>query len=62
MKDNICHVPISATMQIINGETVMIDAEYAEIPADKIAAFLVERFGAGRIFGSKDKGGSVDDN
>lgn len=50
-KENICRIPVSATMQIINGEPVMVVAEYAEIPADKIAAFLVKRFGAGAIFG-----------
>lgn len=51
VKENICRVPVAATMQIINGEPTMIAAEYADIPADKIAAFLVERFGAGAIFG-----------
>lgn len=52
VKENICRVPVAATMQIINGEPAMIAAEYADIPADKIAAFLVERFGAGAIFGN----------
>ena len=56
-KENICRIPVSATMQIINGEPVMVAAEYAEIPADKIAAFLVERFGAGRIFGEGESVG-----
>jgi hypothetical protein len=58
VKENVCRVPVSATMQIIDGEPVMLAAEYAEIPADKIAAFLVEHFGAGEIFG---KGGGDDE-
>lgn len=60
-KNNMCRIPVSATMQIINGEAVMVAAEYEEIPAEKIAAFLMERFGAGQIFGS-DEGGEVNDN
>jgi len=51
---NICRVPVSATMQKINGEYVMVDAEYADIPAEKIAAFLVDRFGARAIFGESE--------
>lgn len=58
VKESICRVPVSATMQIINGEPVMIAAEYADIPADKIAAFLVEHFGAGAIF---ENGGGDDE-
>lgn len=51
MPDNMCRIPVSATMQIIDGEPVMVAAEYADIPAEKIAAFLVERAGAATIFG-----------
>lgn len=51
---NICKIPVKATMQKINGEYVMIAAEYADIPAEKIAAFLVERAGATTIFGGED--------
>lgn len=40
-----CKVPVSATMQIINGKPVMTSAEYADIPADKLLAFLLERSG-----------------
>lgn len=54
-KDNMCRIPVQATMQIINGEPVMVAAEYAEIPAEKIAAFLVERFGVGAIFGGNEE-------
>lgn len=52
MQDNkMCRIPVNATMQKINGEYVMVAAEYADIPAEKIAAFLVERAGAAAIFG-----------
>ena len=56
VKENVCRVPVSATMQIIDGEPVMVAADYAEIPADKIAAFLVEHFGAAQIFGDSERG------
>ncbi|MCM1270937.1 MAG: hypothetical protein NC247_10000 [Ruminococcus flavefaciens] len=55
MPDNkICRIPVNATMQIINGEAVMIDAEYADIPADKIAEFLIKSFGVDAIFGGEE--------
>lgn len=53
MENNICRIPVKATMQIIDGEPVMIAAEYADIPAEKIAAFLVERVGVADIFGGE---------
>lgn len=49
-ENNVCRIPVNATMQIINGEAVMIDAEYADIPADKIAEFLIKSFGVDAIF------------
>lgn len=55
VKGNVCRVPVSATMQIINGEPVMVDAEYVDIPADAIAEFLVKRFRAGAIFKESDR-------
>lgn len=55
MQDNkMCRIPVNATMQKVNGEYVMIDAEYADIPAEKIVAFLMERVGASAIFGGEE--------
>lgn len=51
MNDNVCRIPVSATVEIIGGEAVMTSAEYADIPADAIARFLIERFGITPIFG-----------
>lgn len=49
--DGICrNVPISATYRIIDGNPVMIDAEYADIPADLFARFLLQKFGRDAIF------------
>lgn len=53
-ENNVCRIPVNATMQIINGEAVMIDAEYADIPADKIAEFLIKSFGVDAIFGGAE--------
>lgn len=53
-ENNVCRIPVNATMQKINGEYVMVAAEYADIPAEKIAAFLVERVGTSAIFGGEE--------
>lgn len=50
MPDDICKIPVTATFSIIGGKPVMTAAEYAEIPADAIARFLVERCGVDAIF------------
>lgn len=52
--DNMCRIPVSATMQIIDGEAVMVAAEYAEIPADAIARFIIERMGLSAIPGGEE--------
>lgn len=54
MKDNMCRIPVKATMQKINGEYVMVAAEYADIPAEAIAEYLVKSFGAAPIYGGED--------
>lgn len=41
----ICRIPVKATMQYVNGKMVMTDAVWADIPADVIARFLIEKFG-----------------
>lgn len=58
MKDNICKIPVTATFTIIDGKPVMTAAEYAEISADAIARFLVERCGVDAIFGEEVANGS----
>jgi hypothetical protein len=40
-----CRIPIRATMQYVNGVMTMVNAEWADIPADAIARFLIEKFG-----------------
>lgn len=40
-----CRIPVKATMQYVNGKMVMTDAVWADIPADTIARFLIEKFG-----------------
>ena len=49
MKDNTCRIPVQATMQKIGGKYVMVSAEYAEIPADIIARFLLDRSGLSSV-------------
>ncbi len=49
MQENICRIPVTATFSIINGKAVMVAAEYADIPAEEIARFLVERCGIDAI-------------
>lgn len=40
-----CRIPVKATMQYVNGKMVMTDAVWADISADEIARFLIEKFG-----------------
>lgn len=40
-----CRIPIKATMKYVNGKMTMVNAEWANIPADAIARFLIEKFG-----------------
>ena len=51
MQNDTCKIPVRATYSIINGEPVMVAAEYAEISADAIAKFLVDKLGVDAIFG-----------
>ena len=51
MKEPTCRIPVSATMVVENGKARMVSAEWADIPADVIARFLVEKFGEDAIFG-----------
>ena len=50
MQGDICRIPVTATFTIINGEPVMTAAEYADIPAKAIAAYLVNKLGVDAIF------------
>ena len=40
-----CRIPVKATMQYVNGVMTMVNAEWADISADAIARFLIEKFG-----------------
>lgn len=55
MMDNVCRVPVEATYTVYKGssEPVMTAAEYADISADAIAAYLVKRCGLDAIFGGE---------
>lgn len=50
--DNLCRIPVSATFTVYRGSNtpVMTKVEWADIPADTIARFLLERFGHDAIF------------
>ena len=43
--DDILHIPISARYKIVDGKAVMVSAVYEDIPARRIAEFLLDRFG-----------------
>ena len=51
MQNTTCKIPVRATYTIVNGEPVMTTAEYADMPADLIAKFLVDKLGTDVIFG-----------
>ena len=45
-----CRIPVCATFRIVDGKAIMVAAEYADIPADAIAKFLVDKLGVDAIF------------
>ena len=47
MTNGICKIPVNACIEIINGEAVMVAAEWEYIEATAIAAYLVEKMGPG---------------
>lgn len=54
-KDSICSIPIQATYRFIDGEPVRISAEYADISADALARFLIQKFGKTPIFNGEQE-------
>lgn len=56
--DNLCKIPVTATFTLMKGsdELIMTRAEYADIDADVIARFLLEKFGADAIFNGEEAG------
>lgn len=53
--DNVCRIPVAATYTVYKGGggPVMTSAEWADIPADAIAAYLVKACGVDAIFGGE---------
>ena len=47
MTKGVCRIPVTAQIEIINGEAVMVDAKWEEIPAADIARYFVEKLGSG---------------
>lgn len=50
--NDICKIPVRATYTVYKGSgtPVMTSAEYADIPASLIAAYLVDKLGVDAIF------------
>lgn len=53
MAELMCRIPVSARYELDHTTGIMtkVSAEYADIPADLIARFLIEKFGIDAIFG-----------
>ena len=54
--NDVCKIPTRATYRIVDGKAVMVAAEYADIPASAIAAYLVDKLGVDAIFGEGARG------
>lgn len=54
-KDNMCRIPVQATYRIVNGQPVLVDAVYKDIPAEVIARRLMEHSGLQRILAGGDE-------
>ncbi len=57
--DNLCRIPLKAYFEVIDGKPEIVKADYADIPAEAIAKFILDRVGAGKVFGN---GGESCDN
>lgn len=58
MKDkraNVCTVPVSAEYRIIDGKPVMVSAKYADIEAEKLLHFMLDRAGIHDLGGASDE-------
>lgn len=53
--NNICHIPVSATIKKIDGKMQVVSAKWEDIPADVIARFLIKKFGITPIFGGENE-------
>ena len=58
-KDNLCRIPLKAYFEVIDGKPEIVKADYVDIPAEAIAKFILDRVGAGKVFG---EGGDKLDN
>lgn len=56
--DSLCRIPVAATYTVYRGSDtpVMTKVEWADVPADVIAKFLIEKFGADAIFNGGEVG------
>lgn len=57
MSDNLCHIPVIGYMVPGPDGNYHLDEErstWADIPADTIARFLIEKCGADAIFGGEE--------
>lgn len=55
MGNTMLHLPIRAHMKLIDGTWKMVDAEYADIPADAIARMLLGAFGVPIVFKTEEE-------
>lgn len=55
--NDICSIPVHATYTVYEGSStpILTAAEYADIPADAIAAYLVDKLGVDAIFSGEAK-------
>ena len=50
MQEQTCRVPVEATYRMIDGQPVMVDAVWADVPASIIAKMLIRHYGKDAIF------------
>ena len=50
-EDMMCDIPLNATYRVIDGEPVMVAADWVDMSAYDIARFLIKQFGITAIYG-----------
>lgn len=58
MADDLMKIPVQATYRIVDGEAMLIAAEYAEVSADAFARFLLDSFNV-PVDGRIHRGGEI---
>lgn len=53
-KDNMCRVPVNATVKEVDGKMEVVQADWADISAYDIAGYILKKVGITAVLGGGD--------